>query len=577
VTQTKYKSFLALVLFVLSSSPVLAQDSLWKTYIDAGTAAYEAAKTTSNKDDQAKRYADAERRFSLARKEAEDFGPQDPRLAMTLCKLALVYVNQDKVPDAKSLFTQALRIWDGAHWGKSWGTEPLETSNTILKFAGDLISKNQFDDTELLLTQALKIQTASLKSEHANIGRIHYYLAITNYRQKKAPEAASHIREAISIYEKARDTIDHKEIIDALRYASVIDPEQAEVFLNRALEFREQNLEPEYFDIDVLSLLADVYGKQQKYSKREWALTRMIKTTRRSYGLNDIRVASGVKVLADSYLQVEDFAKAEAGYKEGLAELAQVTGDTRGLRFQLSNGLQIVYQRMGRYAEAEPLVEQCLKIVEDVLGTKDLFYATYLTTQGLLLLNRKRYADAELKFKQALTLQEGKLKEDDPDLNDGPNNLAKAYYYQGKYDQAEPLYLRVIAATQKLQNPSAVTLARYQKNYALLLYALGKDDQAEPLFRQSLDVFTRNHEENRVSFSWFELAELYHRQKNYSKAEPLYQTALKLMDRPGQDRVDLALALEKYASLLRETNRESEAAQPETRAKTIRSTLAGKP
>ncbi|MFQ5424524.1 MAG: hypothetical protein ACE5F9_11160, partial [Phycisphaerae bacterium] len=49
--------------------PAAAQDVLWKTYIDAGKAA-------RKKGD----YRRAERMFRAALNEAEDFGPDDPRL-----------------------------------------------------------------------------------------------------------------------------------------------------------------------------------------------------------------------------------------------------------------------------------------------------------------------------------------------------------------------------------------------------------------------------------------------------------------------------------------------------------------
>jgi tetratricopeptide (TPR) repeat protein len=157
------------------------------------------------------------------------------------------------------------------------------------------------------------------------------------------------------------------------------------------------------------------------------------------------------------------------------------------------------------------------------------------------------------------------------------NNLAKDYYYLGKYDLAEPLYLRAIATSQKLRTMSATAVAWYKKNYALLLYAQGKKGQAEPLFKEAMDIFVQNKHARDAAFSQYELAELYRRQKKYDEAEGLFKKAIPAMENaPGHVQYELAVILAKYASLLRETGRETEALPLEARAKELKSKYAPK-
>ncbi len=67
------------------------------------------------------------------------------------------------------------------------------------------------------------------------------------------------------------------------------------------------------------------------------------------------------------------------------------------------------------------------------------------------------------------------------------------------------------------------------------------------------------------------LAELYHAQGKYPEAEPLYQRALAIWEKAlGPEHPNVATVLENYAALLRQMNRNSEAAEMEARVKAIR-------
>ncbi len=69
-----------------------AQRGLWESYMATGAAAYQEG-----------RYAEAQRQLEAARNAAEGFGPQDPRLAMSLNNLAELYRAQGRYADAEPL------------------------------------------------------------------------------------------------------------------------------------------------------------------------------------------------------------------------------------------------------------------------------------------------------------------------------------------------------------------------------------------------------------------------------------------------------------------------------------------
>ena len=84
-------------------SASFSQGILWETYTDAGKEAYEQGN-----------YTEAEKLFVAALKEAEMFGPQDPRLATGLNNLALLYETQGKYCEAEPLYKRYLAIFEKA-------------------------------------------------------------------------------------------------------------------------------------------------------------------------------------------------------------------------------------------------------------------------------------------------------------------------------------------------------------------------------------------------------------------------------------------------------------------------------
>ncbi len=79
------------------------QGAKWESYISAGEKAYHRAD-----------YAEADKQFEAALKEAEGFGPQDPRLAKSVNNLAALYHTQGKYAEAEPLHQRSLAIREKA-------------------------------------------------------------------------------------------------------------------------------------------------------------------------------------------------------------------------------------------------------------------------------------------------------------------------------------------------------------------------------------------------------------------------------------------------------------------------------
>ena len=68
------------------------------------------------------------------------------------------------------------------------------------------------------------------------------------------------------------------------------------------------------------------------------------------------------------------------------------------------------------------------------------------------------------------------------------SNLASLYQAQGKYEQAEPLYQRVLAIFEMQLGPEHPYTGTCLNNLAGLYQAQGKYEQAEPLYQRALPI-----------------------------------------------------------------------------------------
>ncbi|MTJ47137.1 tetratricopeptide repeat protein [Dolichospermum sp. UHCC 0259] len=132
------------------------------------------------------------------------------------------------------------------------------------------------------------------------------------------------------------------------------------------------------------------------------------------------------------------------------------------------------------------------------------------------------------------------------------NGLAVLYYYQGRYSEAEPLYLQSLEIRKHQLGADHPAVAQSLNNLAVLYKAQGCYSKAEPLYLQSSEIWKHQlgTDNLSVALSFNNLAELYKAQRNYSKAEPLYLQSLEMRKRQlGADHPDVAQSLNNLASL----------------------------
>ncbi|MGF2040337.1 MAG: tetratricopeptide repeat protein [Nostoc sp. CmiVER01] len=188
--------------------------------------------------------------------------------------------------------------------------------------------------------------------------------------------------------------------------------------------------------------------------------------------------------------------------------------------------------------------------------------ATSYNNLASLYESQGRYNEAEPLFIQALALRRQLLGDEHPDVATSLNNLALLYASQGRYSEAEPLYIQVLALLRQLLGDEHPDVATSLNNLASLYDSQGRYSEAELLYIQALALRRQllGDEHPSVATSLNNLALLYASQGRDSEAEPLYIRALALLRQLlGDEHPSVATSLNNLASLYNSQGRYSEA------------------
>ena len=302
---------------------------------------------------------------------------------------------------------------------------------------------------------------------------------------------------------------------------------------------------------DKISYLLYYLGR---YSEAVAFCQQALKLYRTLLGENDYSTIAAGNNLALLYLHSGRLTESETLLQKILIVLKQRFDHTPVMATVLNNLMELYYEQ-GKYAQAEPLHQQCLAIREAALGKNHPDVANSLNNLAGLYVSQGKYAAAEPLFQRSLAIWEAILGKNHPDVANSLNNLASLYEAQGKYAQAEPLYQRSLAIREKTLGQDHPDVANSLNNLAGLYYKLDKYAAAESLCQRSLAIRekTLGKDHPDVANSLNSLAMLYYEQGNYAAAEPLYQHSLGILEVTlGKDHPHTKRVKANYEQLLAE-------------------------
>ena len=122
-------------------------------------------------------------------------------------------------------------------------------------------------------------------------------------------------------------------------------------------------------------------------------------------------------------------------------------------------------RNLGKFAEAEQLLQRALAVDERSFGLNHPNVATCLNNLAALLLDTNRIEEAESLYRRALEIDERSFGADDPKVATCLNNLAQLHQATGRLQEAESLYRRALAIDEQgfgavdHESPSTLTIS----------------------------------------------------------------------------------------------------------------------
>jgi tetratricopeptide (TPR) repeat protein len=185
-------------------------------------------------------------------------------------------------------------------------------------------------------------------------------------------------------------------------------------------------------------------------------------------------------------------------------------------------------------------------------GVAEIEEANQINARAVELYGQGRYDTAEPLFLRALRIREKTLGPQHLDVATNLNALGRLCKDKGEYVRAEPLFERALRIREKVLGPDHPDVATCLNNLAVLYDAKGEYARAEPLFERALRIREKvlgpDHPD--VATSLHDLSGLYYAKGDFLRTEPLLMRALRIREKAlGPDHPDVATCLNDLATL----------------------------
>ncbi len=373
-------------------------------------------------------------------------GEENPDVATSLCKLAVLYRHQGRYTEAESHCLKALEIYK-----RLLGDEHPHIASSLNVLAAIYQAQGRYKEAEPVYTLALKIHKHTSGEEELGAVDILSNFASLYYVQGRYDEAESLYIQALECYRDQREGED----------------------FNKAT---------------LLNNFALLYSTQGRYQEAELLYTQALELYKSLLGDEHPYVAMCWDNLATLHREQDHYEEAESLYLQALELRKQTLGEVHPEVAKNLNNLALLYSEQDRYDEAEPLYLQSLEIDKRLLGEEHPSIAICLDNLGSLYQKQGRYDEAEPLHVQALELTKRLLGEGHPSFRICLSNLTALYHKQKRYDEAELLYLQTVELTKHQLGEDRISVAMCLDGLTSLYVAQHRYSEAEPVCQQVLKI-----------------------------------------------------------------------------------------
>lgn len=455
-------------------------------------------------------YFHARKYFLDAIARTEKLRPKDSRFTTTLDNLAKIYEAQGDLAHAESILLRLLALSEN----RGNLSDLLQLAASIDSLGKIQQGQNNWVEAEQNVKRALAIRMKKLDLSHPDVVSSKNSLALIYLDQGRVAEALKmltwegliegarlatergdyarallYLAEAINQYESGK-------ISDDLQLAASLDPlgkiqqiqgnlVDAERNLKHALAIRMKKLDSSHPDVvSSGNGLGSVYWEQGRVDEARKMLT-----------------WEWFNEKAKLVSEKGDYAGAEVYLMEALKKAEEFGSQDPRLLNNLTN-LTGIYQKQGKFTEAEPLLKLVLTIYEMKQDADGL--SASLNNLAGIYQRQGRFAEAESLFKRSLAIHLKKAGLSNAEMISVQNNLAALYIVQKKYPEAEQV-LKGAIDTVKKSKGTVPLMINLLGNYASLLQLMNRNEEAERVISEYMILICSLSNQQLTSQRWAEI------------------------------------------------------------------------
>jgi len=274
-----------------------------------------------------------------------------------------------------------------------------------------------------------------------------------------------------------------------------------------------------------------------------------------SFGPNDINTADSMLKLGIVNQSLGNYGAAKELMLGALVILKEQTGAYNEDVAVIYTNLANLYFEQNLIQESESYHQQALDIRRHLLGDNDPAVAQSLYNLAVLYDETEKFDQAKPNYEQALKIWYEQYGPNHSYVANTLNNLANVYAALGDSDSAVEMHKHSLKIRREIYGSMHAETARSLINLGKLYVKISRYNDAEPIYIEAIKIaeqlFGQSHPQ--VAMLLYSLANVYHiqgrmnneeggtqkaslvsqthSQELYAKAVPLYERALRIMDK----------------------------------------------
>ncbi len=211
-----------------------------------------------------------------------------------------------------------------------------------------------------------------------------------------------------------------------------------------------------------------------------------------------------------------------------LARASKLVHDDLGkeplLQSRILASIGSIYQSLGRYGSAAPLLEEALSIRRNGGAAMNLEMLKSIQSLAQLFTTQSRFPEAEELYREALDGFRASLGPNHPETIQALLGFAETYYSQDKFGQAENLTREALEGSRRTLGEGHVDTLRATMQLARICSDLDRFDEAERLSTGAVERSEREHGAERpITLTCrMRLAAVYQDHRRFDEADSAY-------------------------------------------------------